>query len=115
MGEARKIMFREYSTTTTVTGIATKVTIMDAMRKYFSYGMKSKCGFPHISLEGTLDDWESLRKNAKKLLTLCLPKFGEWWGEALLPVLKHFEDSYKMADAGKNIPPEEQTFWNSMI
>ena len=49
----------KFSTTTDVTHTAGMVSIMSAMQHYFNYrGMIGGCGFPSITIEGTVEDWE---------------------------------------------------------
>ena len=51
------------------------VCVMSAMQKYFHYMMFTTCGFPSITLEGTLADWQLLRQKAEDLVRgYCLPE-----------------------------------------
>ncbi len=75
-----------FSTTSIVETAAFEVTLMDAMQKYFEYDLLTLCGIPEVTLEGTPDDWETIRSGAEVLLEYDL----EWWGKGLLPVLDQF-------------------------
>jgi len=113
---AGEVLRQAYTTTTPVTSIATKVTVMDSLKKYFSYRMSTRCGFPYIRLAGTEEDWVRLRQNAERLLTeLTTPDFAKWWGPALFDVLDRFVGAYRKAAAGTPLDESEQFFWNSMI
>ena len=102
------ILDPKFSTLTLTDSIATKVTIMDICKSYFRYIIATECGFPRITLDGEKKDWTLLYKNAEKLLNEKVDEeFGEKWGEALLPVLKRFENVYD--------GEIDCLFWNSMI
>jgi len=75
---------------------------MDAVQHYFNYSMMCGCGFPSITLTGTLEDWEHVRKKAEGLHKYEL----DWWLDALLPVL----DQFVMAARGK----PDSDFWRSL-
>jgi len=80
---------------------------MSAMKHYFSYCMRTKCGIPEISLLGTRDDWVAVRERAEHLGALMLPDFSKRWLSCLLPVLDEFVASY---DGQVN-----HGFWQSMV
>jgi len=42
----------DFSTTTAVEKAAFQVTLMDAMKSYFTYSVTTLCGIPEITLEG---------------------------------------------------------------
>eukprot|EP00486_Rosalina_sp_Unknown_P000639 CAMPEP_0201567008 /NCGR_PEP_ID=MMETSP0190_2-20130828/7227_1 /ASSEMBLY_ACC=CAM_ASM_000263 /TAXON_ID=37353 /ORGANISM="Rosalina sp." /LENGTH=440 /DNA_ID=CAMNT_0047986463 /DNA_START=37 /DNA_END=1356 /DNA_ORIENTATION=+ len=98
----------DFSGSTLTERIATKVTIMDICKNYFSYVCMTNCGFPEVTLDGTKQDWIKLKSKTVKLLnTKVTKKFGSQWGEALLPLL----DRFIVAFDGKI----DCLFWNSMI
>jgi len=72
------------------------------LQNYFDYGLRTLCGFPSITLEGTVDDWTSLRKRAEAAL-----KHVGWdaWSKELLLVL----DEFVAAASGK----PNLKFWQS--
>eukprot|EP01084_Bolivina_argentea_P280719 480129_1 len=97
-----------YSSSSLTDKIATKITVMDICKNYFSYGMQTCCGFPKITLDGTKKDWIKLKAKCEKLLSEKVDKkFGNIWGKALFPLL----DRFIVAFDG-NI---DGLFWNSMI
>ena len=42
-----------------------KVSLMSMFKKYFEYKayLGITCGYPYINLEGTIEDWELIKKN----------------------------------------------------
>jgi len=98
----------DFSGSTMMEKICTKVTIMDICKNYFSYRMMTGCGFPQITLDGTKEDWIRLKQKTSALLKDKVDKeFGSRWGSALLPLLDRF-----IAAFDGNI---DCLFWNSMI
>lgn len=78
-----------YSTTGPVEQAAMNVALMDAMQSYFVYSATTACGFPSVTLEGSHDDWKSLRNRAANLSRYDL----DWWLKHLLPVLDQFVET----------------------
>lgn len=97
----------KFSTTTPTAGAAHEITLMSAMKSYFSFGMSTKCGIPNITLLGTEGDWVLLRERAEQLGSLMLPEFSDYWMPLLLPVLDEFVASYKGT--------VNHGFWQSMV
>jgi len=56
-----------FSTTTQDDRITCGVVLMATMKKYFAYRSHLFCGIPSITLEGTLDDWRSVKQKLVKL------------------------------------------------
>jgi hypothetical protein len=83
IGRQRDLVVCDFSTTGPCERAASEIVLMDAMQEYFAYEMCSVCGIPEVTLEGTVRDWESIRRRAVAL--------GEYelgfWVEGLLPVL----------------------------
>jgi hypothetical protein len=73
------------------------------MARYFRYEFHSLCGVPEITLEGTPDDWRSLRRRARALEEYELG----WWTGALGPVLDRIVDT---AEGRVDVP-----FWESLF
>lgn len=57
-----------FSDTNMVEEVACQVTIMDMLPDYSEYEMHTCCGFPSITLEGKVEDWRTLRKDADVLI-----------------------------------------------
>ncbi|MGL1903247.1 MAG: DUF4419 domain-containing protein [Fibrobacterales bacterium] len=76
----------KFSTTTPIEKAAFQITLMDAMKSYFSYSMTTGCGIPFVTLEGTTADWELVKSKAEALRDYDLA----WWINELSPILDQF-------------------------
>jgi len=102
-----------FSSTSIVENIALKITVMDITKSFFSLQCSTMCGFPSVLMEGSLEDWLMLRRNAELLIkNRCGEEFAKWWCEALLPVLDIFVKEHDNCIDEKEKP--NQKFWNSM-
>jgi hypothetical protein len=90
-----------FSTTTPEIRTASEIVLMDTFSKYFKYGI-TICGIPRITLEGTREDWETMRLRLEVLATYEL----EWWVERLRPIF----DEFVLAAEGRPTPP----FWRAI-
>merc|ERR550525_2325282 len=98
----------DFSGSTLMEKICTKVTIMDICKNYFEYRSVTMCGFPQITLDGTKQDWIRLKQKTSALLKDKVDKeFGSQWGSAILPLLDRFIGAFD-GDI-------DCLFWNSMI
>eukprot|EP00051_Salpingoeca_urceolata_P032050 m.14085 g.14085 ORF g.14085 m.14085 type:complete len:373 (+) comp4726_c0_seq1:236-1354(+) len=97
-----------FSTTSPVDFVASRVTLMDICQSFFEFRVMTCCGFPAVTLEGTLEDWKQLRARTEALLTAkCKSEFVSSWGKALFPLLDKFIAAYE----GES----DATFWNAMV
>ena len=95
--------------------IASAITVMDATKSFFSFKAGTGCGFPSVTLEGSLDDWRALRAHAEALvMKRCSAEFAKRWCAALLPLLDKFVAEYEAGLAGSTGGADE-AFWNSMV
>jgi hypothetical protein len=103
LGDATHDFFvANFSTTRPVERAAFEVVLMDAMQSYFTYVLRTVCGIPAITLEGTPDDWRAVLDRAR-----MLPRFDlDWWLPVLEPILRRF------IDAAEGRPDPE--FWQSI-
>ena len=94
----------KFSTTTPCSHTTGMISIMSAMKHYFDYRlMMGGCGFPSITIEGTVADWELV-----KTKTQALSKYElEWWTSKLIPVIDQF------INARKGTP--DYSFWLRMV
>ncbi|MFT3903437.1 MAG: DUF4419 domain-containing protein [Niabella sp.] len=93
-----------FSTTTQTTKIASQITVMNAMKKYFNYvAMRIGCGIPNVTLEGSYKDWELVLKKARFLKKYELG----WWIDEIAPLLQQF------VNASKN--RIDKDFWRNMF
>lgn len=98
-----------FSDTTAAEHVASLMTVMDTLKSFFGFKCGTCCGFPSITLEGTVADWATLRSKTETILQkYALPEFAETWKAALLPVL----DRLLLARQGGAVDVE---FWESMV
>ena len=84
--KTHELITPEFTTTGAVERAAAQVVLMNTFKAYFTYSVKTGCGIPEVTLEGTVDDWKKLRDKALALAQYDL----EWWTKALKPVLDQF-------------------------
>lgn len=96
-----------YSTTGRVERAANAIVLMDCVKSYFDFGIRTRCGIPQVSLEGSAADWEKLRNNTESLGK----SYGMfWWTRRLLPIL----DRVARNAAGKDDPELWQTLYKEV-
>ena len=104
-----KMLATDFSSTTVDESICGQIVVMHLLDKFFDYEMCTACGFPTISLEGSLADWIKLEQDAHVLVqSKCLTEFASKWLAALLPVLHRFVTQYE------NPSQVDVRFWQSM-
>lgn len=92
-----------FSTTTVQSKTVSKLVLMGVVKKYFSYKIYTFCGFPSVTLLGTLEDWQAIRSRVDRF-----QKYGlENWSKILGTVLDQFIASY---EGGVNVD-----FWKRAI
>jgi len=100
-----------FSTSTPTEKAVSQIGIMTALQNYFEYVIYTiGCGFPSITLRGTLEDYEKILEKMK-----FLEKFGlGWWYELLKPIITKIVETKKFLEENKkeNIDVE---FWKQMI
>ncbi len=102
IGDAYELIVADFSTTGAVERAASEVVLLDSMQSYFEYELRTLCGIPAITLEGTVADWESIASRAERF-----SEFGlAWWIKSLRPILKQFVDA-----AAGNV---DRNFWDSI-
>jgi len=100
----------KFSTSTPTSHAASEIVLMSAMKGYFEYSLTTSCGIPHIQLDGTLEDWQSLRNQTEKLGSWMMQNHthGDLWiTNVVLPILDQFLDSYN----GK----VSHCFWQNIV
>ena len=92
-----------FSTTTEIISQVGQLNIMSCMQNYFEYILfYGGCGYPKITLEGTLDDYIKLKEK-----TLQLKKYDlDFWINEIIPILDKIIETRK-----GNIDKE---FWKKM-
>ena len=102
VGSQIDLFLPAFSTTGPVEQAAAEVVLLDAMQSYFEHKLRSRCGIPSISLEGTHDDWKTLAERAQGFRGLGL----ELWLDVLSPIL----DQFTRAAQGD----VDSSFWRSL-
>lgn len=76
MNELMKLdMNVKFTTTTKAHYTVSQIIIMDSMKAFFDYRVKTKCGFPEIRVGGTTEDWGLLQR---KMGEVCEKTFVDW-------------------------------------
>lgn len=97
-------MTPDFTTTTTISLAVGQLSIMAAMKNYFTYRILcGGCGFPYITIEGSLEDWEKI---ILKLDDLKKYNF-EWFTKDVTEIVKKIIDTKK-----GNV---DLSFWKGMI
>ena len=98
-GDVRNWVEPHFSTTTEKDLLVGRALLMATLKNYFAYGCYAQCGLPEVTMEGTLADWEEIRRRADRIAeygrgAAGLVQLG-WWHQVLVPVLDKFIASYK--------------------
>jgi hypothetical protein len=86
IGPAHELFEPRFSTTGPTERIAAAIVLLDAMQSYFEYEVNTMCGIPAVTLEGTVEDWQTLADRAQSFTEFDL----EWWLSPLQPILREF-------------------------
>ena len=97
-------MTANFSTTGITERIASQVSLMDVVKKYFIYtNIAGACGIPSITLKGSPDDWQKVLDKVR-----CLKKYNlEKWASDLEDILTEFVKASK----GKH----NTSFWQNIV
>jgi hypothetical protein len=77
-----------FSTTGPAERVAAEIVLLGAVRNYFELVLRTLCGIPAVTLDGTPGDWEELADRARAFAELDLGL--DWWLTPLEPVLREF-------------------------
>merc|ERR1712157_572663 len=105
--DTHSVIAGRFTTTCNVAQAVHEVTLMSAMKNYFSYSMRTLCGISKVTLLGSEDDWVQLHARAEALGSKMTPEFRSLWMPKLLPVLNQFVAAYR-GDV-------HHGFWQSMV
>ncbi|KAG9305388.1 hypothetical protein G9A89_011521 [Geosiphon pyriformis] len=94
-------------TSTSASITASRVILLDSMKKYFTYKMRCMCGIPKVTFEGSLQDWQKLREKVVKLRELGLDM--DFWLDRLEPVVWKLVETYRGGGAGMPV------YWDGWI
>lgn len=94
----------DFTTTTELSRTIGNLTLLNALKGYFSYRLRTLCGVPEYVIEGEVEDWVRIQSRSKSLLA----KLGlqEWWSR-LEPVLSEL-----VAASGGSADLE---FWSEFV
>jgi hypothetical protein len=98
---------KPFTTTGPIEAIARNISLMSATKSYFDFSCSTCCGFPSITLDGTLDDWILLKSKIADCKDFMMEEFAKKW----LPALDEVVDQCIAAYQG-NV---DQLFWSSMV
>uniref|UniRef100_A0A7S2N0V3 DUF4419 domain-containing protein n=1 Tax=Helicotheca tamesis TaxID=374047 RepID=A0A7S2N0V3_9STRA len=65
--EIHSAVVADFSTTGPIEKACSEIVLMEAVQKYFDYGVRTSCGIPEITLEGNKQDWLLLSKKIEGL------------------------------------------------
>jgi len=103
--KVREWILPAFSTTTNTDEVVCSVVMMATLQKYFKYTIMTMCGLPQVTLLGTTEDYELLKKKVDKLPEYDLGDgMLKEWHALLSPIC---EELIKSAQ-GK----PELDFWN---
>jgi len=101
-----------FSTTTQVAQVTSQVSIMSAMKQYFTYKvLMAGCGISSITLEGSIQDWEKIKSKLEFLSTKAL----KWWTKHLIPIIDNIIETKKYYNSKGKLSKELIEFWKGMI
>jgi hypothetical protein len=102
-GGLGKLVRADFSTTGPTEIAAFNLMAMETFKSYFEYEIFIGCGIPRITLAGTEEDWNELRRRVQQFAEYDLEK----WVNALDPILEQF------CNAKRGIVNDD--FWKSMF
>lgn len=102
-GRRNRLVLPTFTTTTPTRAMATRLRVLELYKEFFDYSATVGCGIPRITLEGTPDDWRTVRERVKSLGACGL----ESWLAKIVPVL----DEFVRASEGK----PSLDFWRSFV
>ena len=103
-GDIAQIITADFSTTGETERIASQITLMETVKKYFEFdALYVVCGIPYVTLLGTPEDWRMLLAKIKNLKSYGCSA----WLSKLESVLKQF------VSASEGNP--DVHFWRNMV
>jgi len=93
-GDLREWAECNFSTTTSLQKIVSKVVLMGAMQKYFDFKLELCCGLPRVTLLGTIDDWNSILSRITKMESFEDETIQQW-SKVLSFVMHNFVNAFQ--------------------
>ena len=101
-----------FSTTSPAALVTSQVSIMSAMKQYFTYKvLMGGCGISNITLEGSLQDWDKIKSKLEFLSTKGL----EWYTQHLIPIINNIIETKKYYNDKGKLSNDLIEFWKRMI
>ena len=97
-----------FSTTTVTDRTVSCMVMMATLKHYFTYAGGIHCGIPRVTLEGTKEDWQTLRDKIEKLKEFGVQCIA--WYHLLSPVLDRFVRAFDEPEGAENIE-----HWQSVV
>ncbi|KAJ7636630.1 hypothetical protein FB45DRAFT_828825 [Roridomyces roridus] len=98
-----------FSTTTATDKTASSVLLLATLRQYFRpVYIATRCGIPHVTLEGTKTDWVDVLQRAEKLKEYGVEAIA--WYHLLRPVLMRFVAAFDAPESKENVE-----FWSRVL
>ena len=108
------LMQQSFASTTRKSMTARNIAVMDSMSPYCDFELHTMCGIPNITLRGSTEEWNNVRKFAN-----YLRKYGlDWWIDELDKVLEHFVIAHSGITNDNELQSwndNELPFWNEMV
>jgi len=101
--QVRDWIMPNFSTTTGNDRVTAGAVFMATLQKYFAYRFGRMCGIPGVTLDGTVEDWQNIRKRLDKLDEYDLKE----WKDILAPIL----DEFVLAKQGN----PKVNFWKRIV
>ena len=102
--DVAKLITADFSTTGTVERLASEIVLMETTKSFFEFIiMYAGCGFPSVTLTGTVEDWQAIVDKTARLRELGAGK----WASDLKPILEQF------VEAAKGNP--DKSFWQDIV
>lgn len=85
--DVARLIRADFSTTGTIERMASEIVLMAATQSFFEFiEFYAGCGFPSVTLTGTVDDWQAIADKTERLRELGAGS----WASDLKPILKQF-------------------------
>ena len=102
--DVARLITADFSTTGTIERMASEIVLMETTKFFFEFIiMYAGCGFPSITLTGTVEDWQAIADKTERLRELGAGS----WASDLKPILKQF------VQAAQGNP--DRAFWQDIV
>ncbi|KAG2377530.1 hypothetical protein C9374_009046 [Naegleria lovaniensis] len=95
-----------FSTSTRVEKVASKILMMEAFKDYYTYQNDFLCGLPSVTILGTMEDWIGMREKIQVLDEYDM----KWWRKVLTLII----DKIIKTAQEETLTEELKLFWNGI-